>query len=107
MIGVVAHECGQVESDGKSGLALREQVSETRVGVLCSAKAGELTHGPQPAAIHRWVNSARVRRLARLAQIAVRVPVRKISGGIKLTDGVPGYGGEALRTRRGTGRFVF
>src|ERR1700726_720594 len=107
MVGVVAHECRQLESDGKSGLALRKQVSETRVGILGRAKSGELAHGPPPAAIHRWVNAARVRGLARLAQVALRVPVCEIGWGIKLTDGMAGYGGETLQARRGTGRFDF
>ena len=64
MVGVVAHQRGQIEGDGKAGLALREQIAEALVGVFGGAEAGELAHGPEASAIHRGMNAARVRRLA-------------------------------------------
>ena len=71
MVGVVAHQRGQVEGHGKAGLSLREQVAEARVGILGGAEAGELAHGPQAAAVHAGVDAARVGRLAGQAEIAV------------------------------------
>ena len=67
VVGVVAHQRGQIERDGEAGLALREQISKARVGVFGGAEAGKLAHGPEPAAIHRGVNAAGVRRLTGLA----------------------------------------
>ena len=64
VVGVVAHERGQIEGGGEAGLALREEIAETRVGVFGGAEAGELAHGPQAAAMHGGVNAAGVGRLA-------------------------------------------
>jgi len=46
-------------------LSLRQQIAESLIGVFGSAEAGELAHRPQAAAMHRRVNAAGVRRLAR------------------------------------------
>ena len=67
MIGVVAHQRGEIEGGGESGLALREKIAEAGVGVFGGAETGELTHGPQAAAVHGGVNAAGVGRLAGLA----------------------------------------
>jgi len=64
VVGIVAHECGQIEGGGEAGLTLREEIAETRVGVFGSAKACELAHGPEAAAVHGGVNTAGVRWLA-------------------------------------------
>ena len=100
MIGVVAHQRRQIESHGEPSLALLQQIPEARVGIFGSAEAGKLAHGPQPATIHRRVNAARVGRLAGPPQVALSLPVNKIGCRIKLADGMAGYGGEVLRTRR-------
>ena len=34
VVGVVTHQRGQIERDGKAGLALREQIAEARVGIF-------------------------------------------------------------------------
>jgi len=39
VIGVVAHQSGQVESRGEAGLALREEIAEALVGVFGGSKA--------------------------------------------------------------------
>src|SRR5260370_5390891 len=49
VIGVVAHQRGQVESRGEAGLALREEITEALVGVLGGPEACELPHGPEAA----------------------------------------------------------
>ena len=79
VVGVIAHQRRQIERDRKPGLALREQIAEALVGVLGGAKAGELAHGPQAAAIHGGMNAARVGRLAGIAEVALRVPAGEIS----------------------------
>src|ERR1700693_4145290 len=65
VVGVVTHECGEIEGGGEAGLALREKITETRVGVFGGAEAWSLAHGPQAAAVHGGVNAAGVGRLAR------------------------------------------
>src|SRR5580700_9272503 len=107
MIGVVAHQRRQIERHGEPGLALRQQISESLVGILSCAEAGKLSHGPQPPAIHRGVNAARIGRLAGLAEIALSVPASEIVCSIKLPDRIAGYGGEAPRARRKTQRLDF
>ena len=96
MIRVVAHQCGQVESGGEAGLALREQIAEAGVGVFRRAEAGELAHGPEARAVHGGVNAARVRRNAGEAQGARGVPAGEIRFGIKASNGMAGSGGEVV-----------
>ncbi len=82
MIGIVAHERGQVEGGGEAGLALREEIAEALVSVLGGTEAGELPHGPEAAAVHRGMNAAGIWRLAREAEIAVGIPVGQICFGV-------------------------
>jgi hypothetical protein len=58
VVGVVAHEGGHVEVGGEPRLALLDQVLEALVGVLAGAEAGDLAHGPQPAAVHGGIGAA-------------------------------------------------
>ncbi len=95
MIGVVAHQGRKVESHGEPGLALRQQVTEARVGVLRRAEAGKLAHRPKPAAKHCRVDSARVGRRAGIAQVPLRVPAGKIRRGAQTLDGITGNGRES------------
>ena len=67
VVGVVAHQGGQVEGDRKAGLPLRQQVVVAAVGLLRRGEAGELAHGPELAAIHVAMDAARVGELARFA----------------------------------------
>ena len=60
VVGVVAHQRGHVEGGREAGLAVVEQVVEALVGLLAGAEAGELAHRPQPPAVHRGVDAARV-----------------------------------------------
>src|SRR5215471_17397277 len=58
MVGVVSHQSRQMERNGKSGLSLAEQVVISGIRIFRSAEPAELTHGPQPAAIHCGIDSA-------------------------------------------------
>ena len=78
MIGVVPHQRGQVESHREAGLPLREQITKARIGILGSAKARKLPHGPQAAAIHRGMNAARVRWIAWKAEILASQVARPV-----------------------------
>ena len=65
VIGVVAHQRRHVEGGREPGLAVLEQVAEALVRLLGRAEAGELAHRPEAAAVHRRVDAARERILAR------------------------------------------
>ena len=65
---VVAHLGGQVEGDRQAGLALLEQVAEPLVGLGRGREAGVLAHRPEAAAVHRRLDAARERELARAAR---------------------------------------
>src|SRR5581483_1395388 len=54
------------------GLALGDQELEALVGVLAGAEAGDLAHGPEPAAIHRRIGPARERIAAGQADVLDR-----------------------------------
>ena len=77
MIGVVAHQRGQVEGHRESAAAVLQQILVTLVGFLRRSKAGEHAHGPELAAIAGRVNAAGVGRLAGIAEILVVVPSRR------------------------------
>ena len=74
MVGVVAHQRGQVKGGGETRLALRQQIAEALIGIFCSTKAGKLPHRPQTTAMHGGVDAPRVRRLARIAKVTFRIP---------------------------------
>ncbi len=101
VIGVVAHQSGQIESGGEASLTLRKEIAEALVGVFGGPESRELAHGPEPAAVHRRMDAACVRRLAREAEVAVRVPIWQIRFGVQPANRVRGNRGEfglALRT---------
>ena len=72
MVGVVAHQRRQVECHGEPGLALLQQIVIAAIGFFRRGEAGELAHGPEPAAIHVAMNAARVRKLAWRRNLAGR-----------------------------------
>src|SRR6185437_3143028 len=78
-VGVVTHQRRHVEGRRETGLAVVEQVVEALVGLLARAEAGELAHRPQPPAVHRGVDAARVRVGAGLPD-RVRLGARARSG---------------------------
>src|SRR2546427_4159710 len=94
MIRVVTHQSGKVERSRKARLPLRKQIAKPPIRIFGGAKSRELPHRPQTAAVHRRVNSSRVRRFARLAEVYVRVPTRQIRRSVKPPNRVRGYRGE-------------
>ena len=62
---------GMSKAVREPGLAVVEQVVEALVGLLGGAEAGELPHRPQAAAVHRRVDAAGERKLARVADLLV------------------------------------
>ena len=75
VIGVVAHQRGQIESDREPAAAMFQQIFVALVGFFGRSEAGEHAHRPELAAIAGRVNAARVGRLAGIAEILVVVPV--------------------------------
>ena len=66
MIGVVAHLGGQIERDAQTSDALSEQIAIACVRLGGGTEAGVLPHRPQPAAVHRRLDAARVGKFPRL-----------------------------------------
>src|ERR1041384_2207382 len=79
MIGVVAHQRREVEGDRQPGLAMLEQELVALVGIRRAAEAGELPHRPQLAAIHRGMNAAGKRILARAPELLFDVIAVQVS----------------------------
>ena len=84
---VVAHLGRQVEGDREAGLALLEQVAEALVGLLGGGEAGVLAHRPEAAAVHRRLDAAGERVLARAARgpRSSSRPARS-AGGVEVVD---------------------
>jgi len=76
MIRVVTHQSWKVERSREARLPLRKQIAKPLIRIFGGAKSRELPHRPQAAAVHRRVNSSRVRRFARLTEVYVRIPTR-------------------------------
>ena len=103
VVGVVAHQRRHVERRGEPGLPVVEQVAEALVGLLGGAEAGELPHRPQPAAVHRRVDAARERILAREADPLLERP--DVLGRVERRDRLAAERGEqrvALRRCAGS-----
>src|SRR4051794_28284072 len=83
MVGVIAHQGGEIEGDGEAGLALAEEIMEAAIGFFRRRKTGELPHGPQAPAIHGFVNTAGVGEFARRGQVAGGVEAGKVLGAVK------------------------
>src|SRR6185295_8536548 len=82
MVGVVAHQCREVERHRQTGLAMLEQELVALVGIGRAAEARELPHRPELAAIHRRMNAAGERILARAPELTVGVEAIEIGGRI-------------------------
>ncbi len=106
VVGVEAHEGGQVKSGAEAGLALGEQEAEALVGLSRRTEAGELAHGPEPAAVHRSMDAAREGILSRITKIGFGVEAAEAVGRIKRVNGDAANGGGRLLARRGAGVFA-
>ena len=73
IVGVQAHERGQIEGGAQAGLALVKQELEALIGLPGGAEARELPHGPELAAVHGSMDAARERILAGIAEIGVGI----------------------------------
>ena len=80
VVGVVAHQRGHVERRREARLAVLEQIVEALVGLLARAEPGELAHRPQPAAVHRLVDPARIGICAGLPDRVVRAADARRAG---------------------------
>jgi hypothetical protein len=60
IIRINSHERRHIECDTEAGLAVFEQIFEAAIGIVGRSKAGELPHGPEPAAIHGGMDAASV-----------------------------------------------
>ena len=73
MVRVVAHQRRHVERRRETRLPVLDQVTEAGVRLGGGAVARKLTHRPGPAPVHRLVDAARERELARVAEVALVV----------------------------------
>ena len=93
MVGVVAHERGEIECNRQAGLATREQELVPLVGVLGGPEPGKLPHGPQAAAVHVGVNAAGIRKAAWQAG-SLQQAGRNVGRRVGNFERLPGDGGE-------------
>ena len=92
VVGVEPHLGGEVEGHRQAGLPGLEQRLETLVGGGGIAKPSVLAHRPQPAPVHGGVRPARVRKLARHAELGKRFrrPVQSLETVIVIRGGIRG-----------------
>ncbi len=100
-VGVVAHLGRQIERHRQPGLALLEEVPEAAVGLLGRGEPRVLAHRPEPAAVHRGLDAAGERILARPAEVAVLVQASRVGGRVEVTDLDPRRGLERVAALRG------
>ncbi len=73
IVGVETDLRGQVERDAEAFHTLRKQVAIALIRFGGAAEAGVLARGPRAAAVHRGIDAARERELARVADVALGV----------------------------------
>jgi hypothetical protein len=78
VVGVVAHQGRHVEGGREARLPMLEQVAEALVRLLGRAEAGELSHRPELAAVHRRVHAPRERVDARVGELGVVIDVHRL-----------------------------
>ncbi len=84
MVGVVAHERGEVEGHGEAGLPVVEEVVVALVRLLGGPEARELAHRPEPGPVHGRVGPPGERVLAGQAQgLAVGLGVGPVQGRVE------------------------
>src|ERR1700674_710848 len=96
MVGVVAHQRGQVESNRKPPASMLKQILVALISFLWRGKAGELAHGEKLAAVSGGMNPTGKGRLSGITEILVIIPVLgQIRSGVKAADGNIRNRGEA------------
>ena len=106
IVAVEAHERRQIEGGAEAGLALAEEELEAFVGLAGGAEAGELPHGPEPAAIHGGVDAAGERILAGIAEVGVGIEAVESFRRVEGVDGHAADGGGRLLAQAGGGVFL-
>ena len=96
MVGVHADLCWQIERYGEAGLAFAEEIAVALVRLDGGAESGVLAHGPEPAAVHGWVDAARVGEFAGVADSSFRIRAREIVLRVQAVDGKAGKSCELL-----------
>jgi hypothetical protein len=69
MITVVTHLRRQIEGTTQSCLTCLKQELKPLIGISGTSKPRVLAHRPETIAMHAWVNTSGVRRLARIADL--------------------------------------
>src|SRR6266566_2720108 len=78
MISVIAHLGREIESDGETRRALREQEMVAFIRLFRRAEAGILAHCPQARTIHARVNASCERKFAWIAQLIMSVEILQV-----------------------------
>src|SRR6267378_3357554 len=107
MVGIHANLRGQIEGDGKTGLALAQEVAVALVGFGGGAEAGVLAHGPEAAAVHGGVDAASKGIFTGITEGVIGVPAGKILFRVETIDGQAGESGKMLFSFGGSGGFGF
>ena len=97
---VVAHLRGQVERDRQAGLAVVQEVPEPAVRLLGGREPRVLAHGPEAAAIHRGLDPAGERVLARSPEVTILVETLEVRGRVEVAHLDPGRRLEPLAALR-------
>jgi len=87
IVAVQPHERGQIKRRAQPGLPLGEQEAKALVGLPGGAEAGKLSHGPQPAAIHRSMYAARKWILTGKAKFRVGIEAVEAVPRVEWLDG--------------------
>src|SRR5271167_3621582 len=96
MIGIAPHLGRQIERDRQARLAIGKQVAIAAIRFFRITEAGVLTHRPQPPAIHRGLDAARERIIARETQIVQEIEAIEVFGIVLALDLDSRRGGEML-----------
>ena len=80
VVRVAAHQRRQVEGDAQTGAARLEQLPVALVRGFRRPEPGKLAHRPELAPVAAAVDAARVRKRARIAEVAVVVERRHVAG---------------------------
>ncbi len=96
MVGVHADLRGEIEGYGEAGLAFAEEIAIALVGFDGGAEAGVLAHGPEAAAVHRWIDAAGVGEFAGVADGRFWIRGGEIVLRVEAIDGEAGERGEVL-----------
>ena len=90
VVGVAAHQRGQVERHAEPGAAAPQQFLVAGVGVLRRAEPGELPHRPQLAAVARGMDAPRVGEAPRVVEVARVVGAGHVLRRVEPLDWPPG-----------------